>query len=586
MGVTMAAGAEIEAVFQSFDPEIAGWSLALRAPLAVHEAWEARDVLPLLRAAERAAAQGHWVALILTYEAAPAFDPAHAVHAGSALPLAWAAVFDRCHPLPAWPAADRAPLATWTARVPPQDYAAALQRIRAHIEAGDTYQVNYTFPMEAEFAGDDRAWFARLCQAQRAAYCAYVNLGRFRVLCASPELFVERDGERLTTRPMKGTLRRGRWCDEDVVRARELATSTKNRAENVMIVDLLRNDLGRVAVPGSVHVHRLFAVERLEHVLQMTSTVQATCRPGTNWCDLMSALFPCGSVTGAPKVQTMRIIREVEPFPRQVYTGSIGFLAPGGAGTFNVAIRTVLLDTQTGRAVFNVGGGITYDSTPAGEYDECLDKARFLHDAQTGFRLLESLLLERGEFFLLERHLARLRESAGYFRFPFAEAAVRERLEAVRQQAAGRCKVRLLLSLDGALTVEAQELAAPTGAVLRLAVDTEPVDSSNPFQCHKTTRREVYDRARRSRPDADDVLLWNERGELTESCVANLVVKQGGTLWTPPRECGLLPGTFRQELLERGEIRERILRREDLAGAEAVYLINSVRQWIPVRVVS
>jgi para-aminobenzoate synthetase/4-amino-4-deoxychorismate lyase len=582
----MAGGTDIEAVFQSFDPEIAGWSLALRAPLAVHEAWQAREVLPLIRTAEQAAARGFWVAVVMSYEAAPAFDPAFAVRPGSAFPLAWAAVFDRCHPLPVWPPAGTDVVASWMSQVAAPEYAAAVQRIRGYIEAGDTYQVNYTFPMQADFVGDDRAWFGRLCQAQRAAYCAYVNLGRFRVLCASPELFVERHGDRLTTRPMKGTLRRGRWGDEDQARARELALSPKNRAENLMIVDLLRNDLGRIALPGTVHVHRLFAVERLEHVLQMTSTVQATCRPGTGWGDLMGALFPCGSITGAPKIRTMEIIREVEPFPRQVYTGAIGFLAPDGTGVFNVAIRTVLLDTATGKAVFHVGGGITYDSTPEGEYDECLAKARFLHETRPPFRLLESLLLEHGEFFLLERHLERLRESARYFRFRLDEAAVRARLEALRQQQPGRCKVRLLLSLDGALTLEAQELAAPTGAILQVAVHPEPVDSSNPFLCHKTTRREVYERARQARPDCDDVLLWNERGEMTESCVANLVFTQDGALWTPPRECGLLPGTFRQELLERGEIRERVLHREDLAGVEAVHLINSVRQWIPVRVVA
>jgi para-aminobenzoate synthetase/4-amino-4-deoxychorismate lyase len=582
----MAAGADIEAVFQSYDPEIAGWSLALRAPLAVYEAWHPSEVLPLLRGAEQAAAQGRWVALILAYEAAPAFDPAFAAQAGSAFPLAWAAVFAAAETPPVWPTGGAGTVAPWRARVQPQAYAAAIQRIRRYIEAGDTYQVNYTFPMDADFTGDDRAWFVRLCQAQRAAYCAYVNLGRFRVLCASPELFVERRGDRLTTRPMKGTLRRGRWRDEDEARAHELSNSPKNRAENVMIVDLLRNDLGRLAVPGTVHVHRLFAVERLEHVLQMTSTVEAACRPGTSWCDIMGALFPCGSVTGAPKIRTLEIIREVEPFPRQVYTGAIGFLTPEGTGIFNVAIRTVLLDTETGKAAFNVGGGITYDSTPEGEYDECLAKAGFLYETRPGFRLLESLLLERGEVFLLERHLARLRESAKYFRFTLNEGEVRERLAAVARQQAGRCKVRLLLSLDGTLTVEAQELPPATGAAWRVTVHAEPIDSSSPFQCHKTTRRDVYERARQARPDCDDVLLWNERGEMTESCVANLVYAQGGTLWTPPRECGLLPGTFRQELLERGEIRERILRRADLPGVEAVHLINSVRQWIPAQVVA
>jgi para-aminobenzoate synthetase/4-amino-4-deoxychorismate lyase len=354
---------------------------------------------------------------MLSYEAAPAFDSVLSVHEPSDFPLAWAASFDTATDL----AISDARLASnsWAPRVSRDEYDDAVTQIKDLIAAGDTYQVNYSFPLTAPFDGDAYAWFRTLCEAQGAQYSAYVDLGRYQVLSLSPELFFERRGDQVVTKPMKGTVRRGRWTAEDEEMAQWLRESPKDRAENVMIVDLLRNDLGKVSVPGSVKVSSLFDLERFETVWQMTSTVKATLRDGTSLAELMTALFPCGSITGAPKIRTMQIIRDLERFPRGAYTGAIGLLKPGGDCVFNVAIRTVTIDTEAKRATFGVGGGVTIDSTAEREYEECLVKSRFLSSPAREFQLFESILLEDGKYFLLAEHLERLKNSSAYFGFGF-----------------------------------------------------------------------------------------------------------------------------------------------------------------------
>jgi len=315
---------------------------------------------------------------MISYEAAPAFDNALLVNAGDEFPLAWAAVFRKPSAAGELPHGSFA-AGGWTPKIERSEYEAAVTTVRELIAAGDTYQVNYSFPLTASFNGDAFAWYRELCQAQNAPHATYLDLGRYRVLSLSPELFFERRSDRIVTRPMKGTAPRGRWPGEDEALMRSLQNSVKDRAENIMIVDLLRNDLGKVSVPGSVHVSSLFKPERYETVWQMTSTIEATLRPKTSLAELMSALFPCGSITGAPKVRTMQIIRELERFPRGAYTGAIGLLQPGGdEAVFNVAIRTVVIDMQGSVATFGVGGGVTIDSTAAGEYEECMVKSRFL----------------------------------------------------------------------------------------------------------------------------------------------------------------------------------------------------------------
>ena len=351
-----------------------------------------------------------------------------------------------------------------------------------------------------------------------------------------------------------------------------------------MIVDLLRNDLGRVSVPGTVRVARLFEVERYATLFQMTSTIESICRPDTGLTDLFSALFPCGSVTGAPKISAMKMIRNLERYPRGVYTGSIGLVRPGGDCTFSVAIRTLVLDTETHKAVFGVGGGITYDSTAKDEYAECLTKARFLTDAAPAFQLIETLRLEEGSYFLPGRHVARMVESAAFFEFDLDEAVVWEVLEAIRlKRPQGAWKVRLLTSPIGEVQSEASPLGSPTGPLWRVGLATTPLDSANHFLCHKTTHRAFYDEPVRERLDCDDLIFWNERGEVTESSIANVVVEMDGEKWTPSRSSGLLAGTFREELLALGEIREKVILKDDLKSAQGLFLINSVRRWMPVK---
>ncbi len=348
-------------------------TLAFEAPLETITADHLGEVINVLDFAERHSRAGSYVLVMISYEAAPAFDSALSVHESNGFPLAYAAVY--AGPSEAAETFSKVSSNPWTPAVSKHEYHGSVARIRELITAGDTYQVNYSFPLTSTFSGNSLAWYRQL---RPGKHSAYVDLGRYKVLSLSPELFFERRGDHVTTRPMKGTVQRGRTEVEDEELARWLQTSAKNRAENVMIVDLLRNDLGKVSVPGSVHVSSLFDLERFETVWQMTSTVEAALRSGTGLAELMGALFPCGSVTGAPKIRTMQIIRELERFSRGAYTGTIGLLRPGGDCTFNVAIRTVVLDSETGVATCSVGGGITIDSTAADEYQECLVKSRFL----------------------------------------------------------------------------------------------------------------------------------------------------------------------------------------------------------------
>jgi para-aminobenzoate synthetase/4-amino-4-deoxychorismate lyase len=353
-----------------------------------------------------------------------------------------------------------------------------------------------------------------------------------------------------------------------------------------MIVDLLRNDLGKISIPGSVRVSKLFEVERFETLWQMTSTVESTARTGVGLSELLTALFPCGSITGAPKVRTMEIIHELEPFPRGIYTGTIGFIAPGGDCSFNVAIRTIVLDSQTGLATFGVGGGVTIDSTADLEYDECLLKGSFLNASALPFRLLESILLEDGELFLISRHIERLKSSARYFGFRFNEEQIVAELNRfTTRHPAGKWKIRLLLSRDGDVESEVLPLVTARSKPLRVALAAGPVDSAERLFYHKTTSRGVYEAALAARPGCDDVILWNERGEVTESTVANVVLEIGGEFFTPVHASGLLAGTFREELLAEGKLRERVIRVEELKRASDFFLINSVQKWIPALLV-
>ena len=560
--------------------------LRFAAPTRVMIAMQPDEVVPALQAIETAIDQhGLTAAGFIAYEAAAAYGLA--VHAPlPELPLLWFGLYERADILDDWkapstdsPSSTSYTVGPWQPTLDRAAHATVVRRIKDYLAHGHSYQVNYTFPLQATFAGDPWPFFVDLATAQQGEHAAFIDTGRFVVCSASPELFFQLDGERLITRPMKGTAARGRTLAEDETRMADLRQSIKNRAENLMIVDMLRNDLGRVAETGSVAVPRLFAVERYPTLLQMTSTV--TARTRVSVVEILASLFPCASITGAPKVRTMQIIRELESQPRGVYTGAIGWIGPRRRASFNVAIRTALVDRELGRASYGVGGGVVWDSDAGDEYTECLLKARVLATRQLPFQLLESLLWEPDSgYFLLEAHLARLAATATYFSVPFDRPAIATRLSELATTLNAAHKIRLLLGRDGAVMLEAipltQETAPPP---VRIGLAQAPVDSHVVWLYHKTTRREIYDVARASRPDCDEVILWNERGELTETSTANLVLDLDGERFTPPVTTGLLAGTFRDCLLAAGHIRERILTLDDLRMARHIYLVNSVRKW-------
>jgi para-aminobenzoate synthetase/4-amino-4-deoxychorismate lyase len=389
---------------------------------------------------------------------------------------------------------------------------------------------------------------------------------------------------------MKGTAPRGRWLAEDERSAAALVASAKDRAENAMIVDLLRNDLGRIAVPGSVEVARMFEAERYETVWQLTSTVAAELDPATPISSVFRALFPSGSVTGAPKVRTMRIIRDLEDSPRGVYCGAIGLLAPPDAGepraVFNVAIRTVTLDAATGTAEYGVGGGITFDSSAEGEHAEVVAKAQVLTAARPSFELYETLHHDPDDGFRhLSEHRERIEASARFFGFRFdPEAAITTLKRAVADHDSP-ARVRLVLSRDGAVDVEVAELPDVPERPIRVALDDDPVDPGDVWLFHKTSHRTPYDRRRDRRPDVDDVILVNGRGEVTESTIANLAARIGGRWVTPPLEAGLLPGSYRTVLLRDGTLVEQPITIGELRAAEEIALLSSVRGWRPAALV-
>jgi len=550
---------------------------------------ELTDVVPALEYIQaQVDTKGYYAAGFICYEAAGAFDSALKTHpAPGELPFFWFGLYrgPELLELPA-PNYNAYQFGDIQPSISGSEYHRAIQAIKEHIYAGNTYQVNYTIRFYAQFSGDPWQLFLAMVRAQSSGYGAWIDIGSHQICSASPELFFKMEGDQLTCKPMKGTVKRGRTAQEDRGIAEWLRKSEKNRAENLMIVDMIRNDLGRIAEFGSVSVPALFEVERHPTLWQMTSTITAKCKKPIH--EIFGALFPCASITGAPKIRTSQIIAELESHPRGIYTGAIGFIAPGRRAQFNVAIRTAVVDCTAAVVEYGSGGGIVWDSGSADEYREVLLKARVLTEKIADFDLLETLLWTPEEgFFLLDLHLKRLADSAQYFDYAVNIREARERLlQASTSYELTPHRIRLLAKSDGKLDIISEPLLVSNPEQpLRVKLAATPVNSMDPFLYHKTTRRELYEAARRSCPDCDDVLLWNERGEVTESTIANIVVNMNGRLYTPPVSSGLLAGTFREWLLEQGKIQERAILISDLKHCIAIYLINSVRKWQKARLV-
>ncbi len=572
-----------------FDDLRAHTTTTLSGFIAELRADHLNDVTSVLERAEEAARGGSWVAGYVSYEAAPAFDRGLRVrerdaHRAARLPFAWFGLYRGCAQSPlSLPRGVDPRRSTWELTTSEEEYLKEASFILDEIRSGNVYQVNLTSMFVTRGDVDCRDLYRQLLVAQRPAYGALIELDGISIVSASPELFIEWDGSHLRSRPMKGTVQRGRFDEEDQHYARLLQSSSKEAAENVMIVDLIRNDMGRVAITGSVAVAELRALEAYPNVWQLVSEVRCTTRPEVGLTDIFRAMFPCGSVTGAPKQSAMGVIEQLESEERGVYCGAIGLLRPNGRGLnarFSVAIRTAVADHCAGEFRFGSGGGIVADSEPAREYQEMLLKASMLSSPGAGpFRLLETFRYTPGNpNGHIARHLDRLKRSADFFGYrvrPTFDSLVAARLLGIEVEA----RVRLLLSRSGRLELQSAPVPARRRDSVRLVLDDEPIDSSSVMLFHKTTRRTLYVARRRKFPSADDVVLVNERGECTESTVANIAARFGATWRTPPLSSGCLPGIERARLLEDGTLTEGVLRPSDLRAADELAIFNSLRGW-------
>lgn len=548
-------------------------------PFKVVQTERTQEVRDALREIESLVnANGWYAAGFVSYEASPAFDSALHVLNSSDFPLLWFGLYAEPCIIQLPKPGENSAVLNWQANIERESYNIAIEKIKAAIVSGKTYQVNYTMRLNTDFPEDGWNFFLQLAQNQNK-YAAYLNLDRHVICSAAPELFFELDGETIASCPMKGTVKRGRTTQEDKEQVDWLHHSEKNRAENVMIVDMNRNDLGRIAEIGSVHVPELFTVEKYPTLFQMTSTVRAQTRASLS--EIFTALFPSASITGAPKVSTMKIISELETAPRKIYTGSIGTISPNRKAQFNVAIRTVLIDKEKKQAEYGVGGGIVWDSTSAGEYSEALLKAHVLTERPQEFSLFETILCTPQDGpFLLEKHIERMADSAEYFDFPFSKKKLEDLLIQIARGITSPKRVKVLLNCSGELSAEAKDFHSAKN-VFKVYPAKHPIDSNNVFLYHKTTCREIYPIPENH---YDDVLLFNDRDELTEFTLGNLVVETAGKFFTPPISCGLLAGTFRAQLLEINKIKERVIRKEELQNHSKVFLINSLRQWVKVEI--
>ena len=559
--------------------------LQFKDPINIIVARSIEEVMPCLTQIQQAVSKGYYAAGYLSYEAAPAFDQNYQVNKGNQAPLLWFGIFDKpeqeimnCN--------HTFKVSHWNPNVTIDTYNEKIDKIHNHILAEETEQVNYTIRLSANFEGDSLAFYKQLEDAQSANYSAYIDIEDYTILSSSPELFFHlKDGE-ITTRPMKGTIGRGNTYEEDIRNADWLKSSKKNRFENELVVNLMINELEKIAVPGTIKKQSLYEIEKYPTVYQMTSTVKAEIPPEKNIIDIFKALFPSGSITGLPKIKTMEIISEIETSPREVYCGAIGFITPENEAVFNVPIRTVLIDKQNGHAQYGVGGAITHESTKEEEYAEVLIKAELLVKERSDFKLLETLGLKNGEYLVLDEHLTRLKRSAQYFDFMLDIDEIKRelRLTAIKHNDDKHWKVRLIVDKNGEFTIET-EIVNPFTENVSVALSNKPIEKADLFLYHKTTNRKTYDLHREFNRAVFDVLLWNDANEITEFTMGNIVIELEGKLITPPIECGVLAGTYREVLLQKAVISELKITVEDLRRCQNIWFINSVREWVPVNLI-
>lgn len=528
----------------------------------------------LLREVEAYQEQGFYAVGYVSYEAAPAFEKKFAVHPAPLMGeyLLYFTIHEEVETLPFPEDYEAVDLpANWKEEVEAPAYQEAIKTIHHHIRQGDTYQVNYTVQLSQELKADPLAIYNRLVVEQKAHYNAFIQHDDVSILSISPELFFEQDDRLLTTRPMKGTTRRGLTNQEDLQESAWLKADPKNRAENMMIVDLLRNDMNRISEIGSEQVTRLCQVEQYSTVWQMTSTIESRLRPEVDLVQTFQALFPCGSITGAPKISTMEIIQNTEIAPRGVYCGTIGILLPRGKRIFNVAIRT--LQMQGNQAIYGVGGGITWDSKWEGEYQETKQKSAVLYRQEPRFELLTTGRIHQGELTFLEQHLARLREASRYFAYPYDEPKLLKELqeELARLESNLDYRCRIALHKNGTFHLVITELTDLPASYLQAQLTEQKLDLATPFTYFKTSQRDHLSQSNHEQ------IFHLPDGTLLETTIGNLVLEIEGQLYTPPAHLPLLDGIYRRHLLETQQVEEKLLTLNDLTDADRIYACNALR---------
>ena len=532
------------------------------------------QVEALLKEVETYQEAGFYAVGYVSYEAAPAFEKKLAVHPAPLMGeyLLYFTIHQEVETLPFPEDYEAVDLpANWQEEVEAPTYQEAIKTIHHHIRQGDTYQVNYTVQLSQELKSDPLAIYNRLVVEQKAHYNAFIQHDDVSILSISPELFFEQDDRLLTTRPMKGTTHRGLTNQADLQEAAWLKADPKNRAENMMIVDLLRNDMNRISEIGSEHVTRLCQVEQYSTVWQMTSTIESRLRAEIDLVQTFRALFPCGSITGAPKISTMEIIQKTEKAPRGVYCGTIGILLPKGKRIFNVAIRT--LQMQGDQAIYGVGGGITWDSKWESEYQETKQKSAVLYRQEPRFELLTTGRIHQGELTFLDQHVTRLRESSRYFAYPYDEPKLlkelQEELAHLESNLDYRC--RIALQKNGAFHLVITELTDLPASYLQAQLTEQKLDLATPFTYFKTSQRDHLNQS-----DHEQIFHLPD-GTLLETTIGNLVLEIEGQLYTPPAHLPLLDGIYRRHLLETQQVEEKLLTLNDLTDADRIYACNALR---------
>ena len=533
-----------------------------------------KEVRHLLAEVEAYQNKGYYAVGYVSYEAAPAFETKFQVIDGPLMSeyLLYFTVHETVQTEPIPLTYDPITLPkSWQELTTAEEYKAAIEHIHHHIRQGDTYQVNYTVQLQQNLTADPFAIYNRLVVEQNAHYNAFIQHDDVSIISISPELFFKKDGDKLTTRPMKGTTNRGLTTETDLAQARWLAQDQKNRSENMMIVDLLRNDMNRISKIGSEDVKSLCQVEQYSTVWQMTSTIETQLLPNSSLSDVFQALFPCGSITGAPKIATMEIIKKVEKQPRGVYCGAIGILVPQGPSIFNVAIRTLQMEET--KAIYGVGGGITWDSNWEAEYEETKQKAAVLYRQDPKFDLISTGRIHQGKLLFLEGHIKRLQESSRYFDYPFNAEKAHYQVEALCQSLDIDTDYRLKMSLkkDGELKLEHSKLTnlSDDFCQARLVEQRHPLD--RPYTFFKTSYRPHLN------IEPHEQIYYNHEGQLLETSIGNIVLKIEDQLYTPPVHLGLLNGIYRQSLITENKLKEKVLTVKDLKQAQAIYGCNAVR---------